>query len=210
MRWIISSVAAALFLTSLLSPTGAFAATVKPLEVVTERIIVLEMERLAAEHAVSSALVRRALERLDKQMNIMSRERTTESLKLLADAREAVTAADRSATSLSRYVESNRARFKNGGHGRFLPMARLNNEVEKPYHAALDRFLATATDFVQYCNDNLDAITSGQQLESRRYDEYYAAYLKDMETFNVQSMKRSQLLGDWASEYPALLEYLPR
>jgi RecB family exonuclease len=206
MRWITRAVAVALLLT----PLSVFAAMVKPLEVVTERIIVLEMERLAAEHAVSSALVRRALERLDKQMNIMSRERTTESLKLLADAREAVTVADRSATSLSRYVESNRARFKDGGHGRFLPLARLNNEVEKPYHTALDRFLATATDFVQYCNDNLDAITSGQQLETRRYEEYYAAYLKDMEAFNAQSMKRSQLLGDWASEYPALLEYLPR
>ncbi len=197
-------------LLSLFSPWVVNGATVKPLEVVTEKILVLETERLAGEHAMNAALVRRALERLDKQMNIMSRERAAESLKLLRDARESLASAERSARGLSGYVREVRGRLEAGGHGRFIPLERLNDEVEKPFHVSLARFLSTATDFVQFCNDNLDAITSGQAAENKRYDEYYAAYLREMEKFNAQSMKRSQLLADWSSEYPALLELLPR
>jgi len=191
-------------------PLTALGATVRPLEVVTEKILVLETERLAGEHAVNSALVRRSLERLDKQMNIMSQERTRDSLKLLLDVREALTAAVKSAEGLSRYVREVRGRLQSGGHGRFIPLERLNDEVEKPYHATLDRFLSTATTFVQFCDDHMEAITSGQPAESKRYDEYYAAYLREMEAFNRQSVKRSQQLADWSSEYPALLELLPR
>ena len=192
------------------SPLAARGATVKPLEVVTEKILVLETERLAGEHSLHAVLVRRALERLDKQMNIMSQERTKDSLKLLLDAREALTAAERSAGALSSYVAEVKGRLVEGGHERFVPLARLNDEVEKPYHLALDRFLATATNFVQFCNDHMEAITSGQPAENRLYDGYYAAYLKEMEAFNAQSMKRSQQLVDWSAEYPALLELLPR
>lgn len=207
-RWRITAAMLAALL--LFSPFAAIGAMVKPLEVVTERILVLETERLAGEHAMNAALVRRALERLDKQMNIMSRERTAESLKLLRDARETLAAAERSAGGLSGYVREVHARLEAGGHGRFIPLERLNDEIEKPFHASLDRFLATATDFVQFCNDNMDAITSGQAEENKRYDAYYAAYLKEMETFNSRSMKRSQQLADWSAEYPALLELLPR
>jgi len=210
MRLSITTVMLAALLISLFSPFAAIGATVKPLEVVTERILVLETERLAGEHAMNSALVRRSLERLDKQMNIMSRERATESLKLLMDVREALAASVRSAGELSGYVKEVRGRLAAGGHERFIPLERLNDEIEKPFHASLERFLATATNFVQFCNDNMEAITSGQAAESKRYDEYYAAYLKTMEAFNDQSMKRSQLLADWSSEYPALLELLPR
>ena len=192
------------------SPLAAPGATVKPLEVVTEKILVLETERLADEHSMNSILVRRALARLDKQMNIMSHERTKESLKLLSDAREALAGAVKSAGALSSYVGEVKGRLEEGGHARYVPLAGLNDKIEKPYHMALDRFLATATDFVQYCNDHLEAITSGQTAENKRYDEYYAAYLREMEAFNAQSMKRSQQLADWSAEYPALLELLPR
>jgi hypothetical protein len=194
----------------LLLPGPSFGAQVKPLEVVTEKILVLETERLGGEHAMNAALVRRALERLDKQMNIMSQERIGESLKLLADARSATAAAERSAAGLSSYVQQVRDSLKEKGHVRYLPLARLHDEIEKPYHVALDRFLATATDFVQYCNDNLEAIATGQAAENKRYDQYYIAYLREMEVFNAQSMKRSQQLADWSGEYPALLEFLPR
>jgi|GEM_PF-2265585 len=210
MRWRITAAMLAALLLSLLAPLAAIGATVKPLEVVTEKILVLETERLAGEHAMNSALVRRSLERLDKQMNIMSRERTAESLKLLLDARESLAAAVRSAGGLSGYVREVRGRLESGGHGRFIPLERLNDEIEKPFHSSLERFLATATDFVQFCNDNMEAITSGQAAENKRYDDHYAAYLREMKAFNSQSMKRSQLLADWSAEYPALLELLPR
>lgn len=194
----------------LLLPLAAPGATVKPLEVVTEKLLVLETERLAGEHAMNSVLVRHALERLDKQLNIMSRERTKESLRLLLEAREALAAAMRSSAALSGYVTMVKGRLKEGGHERFIPLATLNSEVESPYHLAMERFLATATDFVQFCNDNLEAISGGEVAANKSYDKYYAAYLKEMEAFNAQSMKRSQLLADWSSEYPALLESLPR
>lgn len=210
MRWTVKSLTVALVLLPLLSPGPVRSATVKPLEVVTERMLILETERLSSEHSMSVALVRRALERLDKQMNIMSKERTLDSLKLLSDAREALAASMRSSEALSSYVEANASRLKGGGHGRVIPLARLDAEMEKPYHLALDRFLATAMDFVQYCHDNMEAITSGQAQEGKRYDEYYAAYLREMEAFNQQSVKRSRLISDWAAEYPSLLEFLPR
>lgn len=210
MRWIVKSSAVALMLATLLLSEPVPCATVKPLEVVTERMLILETERLASDHSMSAALVRRALERLDKQMNIMSEERTLDSLKLLSDAREALAASVRSSAALSSYVEATASRLKDGGHGRVIPLARLDAEIEKPYHSALDRFLATAMDFVQYCHDNMAAITSGQAQEGKRYDEYYAAYLREMEAFNQQSVKRSRLISDWAAEYPAILEFLPR
>jgi hypothetical protein len=194
----------------MLLPLTALGATVKPLEVVTEKILVLETQRLADDHAMNAALVRRALERVDKQMNIMSRERATESLKLLRDARETVALAEKSAEALSSYVSEVKGMLAEKGHGRFIPLAKLNDEVEKPYHKALGKFLATASDFVQFCNDNMEAITSGQPAENKRYDEYYAAYLREMDSFNVQSMKRSQLLADWSADHPGLVECLPR
>ncbi len=194
----------------LLLPHGVFGANVKPLEVVTEKILVLEVERLAAEHSMRSALVRRALERLDKQMNIMSRERARDSLQLLTYAREAEMAAARSSAALSGYVSEVKGRLAEGGHGRFLPLARLDGEVEKPYLAALGKFLSTATDFVQFCHDNMEGITLGHEAENKGYDRHYAAYLREMEAFNAQSMKRSQLLVDWSAEYPSIYESLPR
>jgi hypothetical protein len=194
----------------LAAPAPVHAAAVKPLEVVTEKILVLETERLAHEHALTSALVRRNLERLDRQMNIMSQERTADSLRLLADTRESLRAAMRSAAALSGYVKDVASQMQTQGHGRFIPLAKLNDAVEKPYHAALERFLATATDFVQFCHDNLEAIATGQPQETKRYDNYYAAYLKAMDEFNSRRMKRSQELVDWSADYPALLEYLPR
>lgn len=209
MRWFFISLVLAVMLPSLL-PESTLAAQVKPLEVVTERILVLETERLAGEHAMNCALVRRALERLDKQMNIMSRERTLDSLKLLSDAREAAAVSARSAAGLSSYVAQVKESLKEKGHGRFIPLEKLNDEIEKPYHEVLDRFLATAIDFVQFCHDNLEAIATGQAAENKRYDAYYTAYLKEMDAFNSRSMQRSQQLADWSSEYPALLEYLPR
>jgi hypothetical protein len=191
-------------------PLTVFGATVKPLEVVTEKILVLETQRLADDHAINAALVRRALERVDKQMNVMSQDRTRESLKLLRDARETVLLAEKSAEGLSCYVAEIKGLLAEKGHARFLPLAKLNDEVEKPYYKSLEKFLATATDFVQFCNDNLEAITSGQPAENKHYDEYYAAYLREMDSFNVQSMKRSQLLADWSADYPSLVELLPR
>ena len=208
--WIRQSAGAGLVLALTLLPFSGRAASVKPLEMVTEKILRLEVERLAAEHILAVEMVRRSLERLNKELNITSPERITVSLRLLSDSRDAYSASVRSAVALSGYVGAYRSQLKNNGHEIFLPLARLNDEIEKAYNAALDKFLVTSTQFVQYCGDNLDAVSTGQPEETKHYDALYATYLRDMEAFNSQSMKRSQLLGDWTALYPALLEFLPR
>lgn len=188
----------------------ATAASVKPLEVFSEKILQREIEHFAEEHTLSSVMLRRAVDRMNREMNIMSRETTQGSLKLLKSATESLTASMKSSAALSNYLTANSARLKNAGHGNFLPLARLNDEIEAPYHKALEKFLSTAAVFVGYCNDNFEAITSGSKVEGKRYDELYAAYIKEMDNFNDQSIKRSQLLADWGSEYPSLWELMPR
>ena len=131
-------------------------------------------------------------------------------MKLIQGATERLSASRKSSAALSNYLATNSARLKDAGHGRFLPLARLNDEIEAPYHKALEKFLATAAVFVGYCNDNFDAITSGSKIEGKRYDELYAAYVKEMDNFNDQSIKRSQLLAEWGSQYPSLWELMPR
>ncbi len=210
MRNIRQLLALSFFLLVAFAPFHATAAQVRPLEVVTGRLMILEVERLANEHMISAALVRRALDRLNKGMNIMSQERAEASLKLLADVRDSVNVAQRSADALGMYINSNRILLKKEGHERYLPLTGLHRQVEKPFHDSLDRFLATAADFVQYCSENHDGISTGQEVENKRYDALYAAYLRDMENFNSQSMTRSQLLAEWASEYPSIMELLPR
>lgn len=189
-------------------PAGA--AEVKPLEVFSEKIIVREVEHLAIQHAMASALVRKSVDRLNREMNIMSHERTRESLRLLANARSTLTAAMRTSAELSSYVATSKAQLKTAGHERFLPLARLDGEIEHPYYEELERFFTTAADFVQFCNDNLDAIMTGQPEESKQYDIRYAAYLKAMDAFNARSVKRGEQLTAWANEYPGLWELLPR
>jgi len=206
----IVTAALALLLVMPFSPQNAVAATVKPLEVFSEKILVLEIEHLANEHILASVELRKSVDRLNRQMNIMSAERTQESLKLLARAAEALAAARMSSAALSSYLSTNSARLKNSGHGRFLPLARLNEETEVPYFKALDSFFAIATVFVRYCGDNLEAISSGQKAANTRYDQLYAAYLKAMDGFNNESIYRSQLLVDFGSEYPSLWELMPR
>lgn len=204
-----TGIAGAFLLTALLTvPAGG--AEVKPLEVFSDKILSREVEHLASEHAMSSALVRKAVDRLNREMNIMSQERTHESLKLLATARGTLLTATRTSAALSGYITTNSSQLKAAGHGKFLPLARLDREIEKPYYEALDRFFATAADFVQFCHDNLEAITTGKPVENRQYDTLYAAYLQAMETFNTLSIVRSQRIGDWANEYPSLWELLPR
>lgn len=200
---------AALFLGAF-SVGHATAASVKPLEVFSEKILQREIEHFAAEHALSSVMLRRAVDRMNREMNIMSRETTQESLKLLKRATESLTASMKSSAALSNYLSSNSTRLTKAGHGSFLPLARLNDEIEAPYHKALEKFLSTAAVLVGYCCDNLDAITSGSMVEGKRYEELYASYVKEMDNFNDQSIKRSQLLADWGGEYPDLWEMMPR
>jgi len=194
----------------LLLPLPVAGASVKPLEVFSEKILQREIEHFAAEHALSSVMLKRSVDRMNRGMNIMSRETTQESLKLLKAVTESLAASIKSSAALSNYLASNSARLKDAGYGRFLPLARLNDEIESPYHKALEKFLATAAVFVGYCNDNFDAITSGSKVEGKRYEELYAAYVKEMDNFNDQSIKRSQLLAEWGSEYPGLWELMPR
>jgi hypothetical protein len=189
---------------------GAVAATVKPLEVFSEKILVLEIEYFASEHSLNSALLRRSVDRLNREMNIMSKETASESLKLLTTVSEKLSAAVKSSESLSRYLTANSARLKAAGHGRYLPLAEMDKEIEGAYFKSLSSFLKTAFTFVQFCYDNFDAVSSGKKEEGKRYDELYASYLKEMELFNVQSIARSQLLAEMGSEYPSLWELMPR
>jgi len=192
-------------------PTGnTDAATVRPLEVFSEKILVLEIEYLATEHTLSSLLLRKSVDSLNKGMNIMSKETAIDSLKLLKNVSVSLTAAKKSSAALSGYLSANSSRLKKAGHGRFLPLAEMDPEIETPYFKSLEAFIKTAVSFVQYCSDNFAAISSGSKKEGKRYDELYAGYLKAMELFNEQSINRSQFLAEMGAEYPSLWELMPR
>ncbi len=209
MRLKVNRIAVSFILLAVLALPAA-GAEVKPLKVFSEKILILEIEHFASELSMSSALVRKAIDRLNSEMNIMSPDRTQEALKLLATARGTLAEAMRSSAALSSYVSASSGQLKSAGHERFLPLARLDKEIEKPFYEALDRFLATAGDFVQFCNDNFEAVATGQEVERRQYDRYYAAYLREMDKFNSQSVTRSEQIAEWANEYPSLWELLPR
>jgi hypothetical protein len=198
-----------LMLTPLFRGT-ALAATVKPLEVFSEKILVLEIEHLATEHSLNSALLRRSVDRLNREMNIMSKATAGESFKLLTDVSEKLSVAVKSSESLSRYLTTNSSTLKGAGHGQYLPLAVMDREMEGDYFKTLASFLKTAFSFVQFCHDNLDAVSSGSEAESKRYKELYASYLQTMEIFNSQSIARSQLLAEMGSQYPTLWELMPR
>lgn len=199
-----------LLLLVLISRGNLSAATVKPLEVFSEKILVMEIEYLANEHSLNSTLLRRAVDRLNREMNIMSKSTAGESLKLLTKAAEVLSATVRSSAALSSYLKTNSARLKTAGHGRYLPLADMDAEIEGPYFKALDSFLKTAATFVQFCHDNFAAVSSGSPAEVKRYEELYAAYGKEMELFNAQSIARSQLLVEMGMDYPSLWELMPR
>lgn len=188
----------------------AVAATVKPLEVFSEKILVLEIEYLATEHILSSVQLRRAVDRLNREMNIMSKATAGESLKLLGTVDEKLAAAVKSSAALSGYLTTNSNRLKEAGHAKYLPLAGMDRDIEGAYFRSLESFLKTALMFVQFCFDNFDGISTGKKEEVKRYEELYAAYLKDMESFNSQSMTRSRLLAEMGSEYPSLWELMPR
>jgi len=201
----------ALVLLLMFIPAGSLsAATVKPLEVFSDKILVLEIESFATEHSLNSTQLRRSVDRLNREMNIMSKATAGESLKLLTTVEEKLSAAVKSSAALSDYLTANSARLKAAGHGRYLPLAEMDKEIEGRYYKALESFLKTAFTFVQYCYDNFDAVTSGSKEERKRYEELYATYLKEMELFNGQSIARSQLLAEMGSDYPALWELMPR
>lgn len=208
-RLIFAAAGLMLLLTHLYAGSAA-AATVKPLEVFSEKILVLEIEYLATEHTLASFLLRKSVDSLNKGMNIMSKETASDSLKLLNNVAESLMAAKKSSAALSGYLTANSSRLKKSGHGRFLPLAEMDPEIETLYFRALEVFIKTAYSFVQFCNDNFEAISSGSKEEGKRYDELYARYLKEMELFNVQSINRSQLLAEMGSEYPSLWELMPR
>lgn len=186
------------------------AAAIKPLEIFSEKILVLEIEFLATEHNLNSTLLRRSVDRLNREMNIMSKSTAGESLKLLTDVAEKLSATEKSSGALSRYLTTNSATLKEAGHRRYLPLAAMDAEIETDYFKALSIFLKTAFTFVGFCHDNFDAITSGKIAEGKHYEELYSVYLKDMERFNSQSIARSQLLAEMGSEYPSLWELMPR
>lgn len=186
------------------------AAAIKPLEIVTEKILVREIEFLATEHSLNSTLLRRSVRRLNREMNIMSKATAGESLKLLTSVADTLSAAEKSSVALSRYLTTNSARLKDAGHGKYLPLAAMDADIEADYFKALATFLKTAFIFVNFCHENIDAITSGQAAEGKRYEELYAAYLRDMELFNSRSIARSQLLVEMGTEFPSLWELMPR
>jgi len=199
-----------MFLLAHLFTGSAEAATVKPLEVFSEKILVLEIEYLATEHTLASVLLRKSVDSLNKGMNIMSRETARDSLKLLTNVSESLSAAKKSSAALSGYLSANSSRLKKAGHGRFLPLAEMDPEIETPYYKALEVFIKTAFSFVHYCSDNFEAISSGSKEEGKRDEELYASYLREMELFNLQSINRSQFLAEMGSEYPSLWELMPR
>lgn len=195
---------------ALLSASAGFAATVKPLEIFSEKILALEVEHLATEHVLASSRLRKAVDRLNREMNIMSKERARDSLSILVKVSDALAETVRSSSKLNGYLTANSARLKSSGHGRFLPLANMDGESEIPYQKALERVLVTAGLLVRHCYENFDAISQGDKMSGQRYDELFAAYQKDTESFNSMSIARSRYLTDMGADYPSLWELLPR
>jgi len=205
------AVSAIALLSLLLFQAGELsAAGVKPLEVFSDKILVLEIEHLTTEHSLNSTLLRRSVDRLNCEMNIMSKATAGESRKLLTAVAEKLAAAEKSSASLSSYLTTNSPSLKRAGHERYLPLAVMDRDMERDYFKALAIFLKTAFALVDFCHDNFDAISSGKKEEASRYGQLYATYLQDMERFNTQSIARSQLLAEMGSEYPSLWELMPR
>ncbi|NJD92312.1 MAG: hypothetical protein FIA91_12515 [Geobacter sp.] len=192
-------------------PAGTgFSATVKPLEIFSEKILALEVEHLATEHVLASSRLRKTVDRLNREMNIMSRERARDSLTILDKVAEALAETARSSAKLSGYLTANSVRLKSSGHGRFLPLADMDKESEIPYQQALERVVVTARLLVRHCYDNFEPISNGDKEAGKRYDELFGAYQKDTESFNNMSMARSRYLTDLGADYPSLWELLPR
>jgi len=186
------------------------AAGVKPLEVFSEKILVSEIEHLATEHSQNSSLLRRSVDRLNREMNVMSKPTAGESLKLLTAVAEKLAAAEKSSAALSSFLTTNSASLKKAGHERYLPLALMDQDMEREYFKALTTFIDTAFVFVTFCHDNAAAFSIGKKETTKRFDALYAAYLHDMERFNTQSIARSQLLAEMGTEYPSLWELMPR
>jgi hypothetical protein len=205
------TVLAVVLASSLIVSSGeAFAASVKPLEIFSEKILALEVEYLATEHALASSRLRKAVERLNREMNITSKERAMVSLAMLAKVSDALAETVKSSAALNNYVTANSSRLKSSGHEKFLPLAVMVKECETPYQQLLERVVMTAGSLVNHCNDRFDAVSSGDKEAGKRYEELFAAYQKDTEHFNDQSMTRSQYLTEMGGEYPSLRELLPR
>ena len=129
-RQSVSFIAILLLLTLL--PVGTIpAASIKPLEIFSEKILVREIEFLAAEHSLNSTLLRKSVARLNREMNIMSKSTAGQSLKLLTDVDEKLSAAVKSSAALSSYLTTNSASLKSAGHERYLPLALMDKEVAR-------------------------------------------------------------------------------
>src|SRR6185369_17975637 len=85
----------------LLLPLPVSGASVKPLELFSEKILQREIEHFAEEHTLSSVMLRRAVDRMNREMNIMSRETAHESLKLLQSTTERLNASRKSSAALN-------------------------------------------------------------------------------------------------------------
>ena len=205
------TVLAVILACGLFLPAGAgFAATVKPLEIFSEKILALEVEHLATEHVLASSRLRKAVDRLNREMNIMSRERAKDSLAILDKVADALAETARSSSKLTGYLTANSVRLKSSGHGKYLPLASMESESEIPYQKALAQVVATARLLVRHCYDSFDLISSGDKETGKRYDELFAAYQKDTESFNGMSIARSRYIAELGAENPSLWELLPR
>lgn len=196
-----------LLLAGLAFPAGG--AAVKPLEVFSEKIYVLEIENLAREHALSSAALEKAVDRLGREMSIVTQEAAQASLQRIAAAQGTMAAAQHRSAVLCVYIATNSRQLQAAGHGRFLPLARLDRNIEKPYYQCLESYFTAAADLVGFCRDNFELIATRQAEASRKYDELYAVYVKELATVNIRSSIRNRQLVDFANEYPDLRELLP-
>lgn len=195
---------------SLSAATFAWAASVKPLDIVSEKIFANEAERLASEHSDVMSMLRRTVERLNRQVDISSVESGEKSLQAFGSVAAALGKAEKSANSLVDYLTKNRITLISSGNERYFPLTDLVKDIERPYFKAVSSFAGSGSDFIRYCTDNFNAISAGSENELKRYEELYGGYLREVESFNEASQKRSRLIADMSEKYPAVWELLPR
>ena len=186
-----------------------WAAGVKPLEDLSGTLVERQIVELADSNATAAANLQQGMEKVFAGMELSSPEKMADAAQLVVQARQSLVEAGKAAAELSGYVAANRGRLV-GKQSRFLPLAKLNEQLEAPYLDSVDLFLTAAHELLAHAGPNFGKICVGSQPERQRYEELYQAYSRAVANLNDQGAARTKRLNDWLKRYEELRDLLPR
>lgn len=189
--------------------SSLWAAGLKPLGDISDTLLERQVNELAESNAAAAANLQQRMEKVFAGMDMTSPEKMAEAVQVVAQARQSLTEAEKTAAELSEYVAANRGRLA-GGLSRFLPLAKLKEQLEAPYYRSLNNFLVASHNLLTYAGPNFEKIGTGSPVERKRYEELYEAYARALETLNDQGTARVRRLNDWLNRHEDLRDLLPR